>query len=201
MPADEWTVEVTFFLRAPLREEQMDTLSDELDGLDWTIAQLPDGYLSIFGDSDGKQSLNAASWVVEISQRALHNVNIEGVLERIAVSSERWREKEILEPSLPELLATRDIGKMLGVSRQRVSQLYREHPQFPAPVVHTGAGPLWTRSAVDWFVSGWDRRPGRRGSPKETEEQIVVTEFRPRSAPQSLGAEPNRKAARERVEA
>lgn len=203
MSTDDWTVEVTFFVRTQLREEQLDTVADQLDELDWTVAQLPDGYLSVFGYSDDDEEfLDAASRVADISKRTLLDLDIDGELDRIVVSTQRWREKEALQPSLPELLATKDIGEMLGVSRQRVSQLRREHPKFPEPVMETGAGPLWTRSAVDWFASVWNRRPGRRpDSPEEAEnsDATAVVELRPRT--RSSEDDTDRGTCRERVKA
>lgn len=208
MPTDEWTVEVTYSLGAQLEDKQIDMLSDHLEDLDWTVAQLPDGYLSIFGGSeDDEDPLDATSRVVDIAKRTLDDLDIHGNLQRVVISSHGWREKKAVDPALPELLAAKDISKTLGVSRQRVSQLQREHPQFPAPVMHTGAGSLWTRSAVDWFASIWDRRPGRRAaSAHETEDAEVVSmvELRPcasRSWTRKSEDDTARKACQERVKA
>jgi len=106
-----WVIDVTFFLVAPLGDEQMDVLSDRFDELGWTVAQLPGGYLSVCGVSDDKQPLEAALWVAEISKQTLSGVGIKGELERVAVCGERWRETEALAPVVPELLAATDIGK------------------------------------------------------------------------------------------
>jgi hypothetical protein len=190
-------------VRAQLQEEQLDTVADQLDELDWTVAQLPDGYLSVFAYSeDDEESLDAASRVADISKRILLDLDIDGELERVVVSTQRWREREAFQPSLPELLATKDISAMLGVSRQRVCQLRREHQQFPDPVMETGAGPLWTRSAVDWFVSAWNRRPGCRPDSPEVAKNAdarAVVELRPRT--KSPEDDTDRGTCRERVKA
>jgi hypothetical protein len=202
MPAGDWMVEVTFSVGTQLGDGLMDVLSDKFDELDWTVAQPPDGYLSVFGASDdGEESFDAASRVADISKRTLLDLNIDGELERIAICTERWREKEVNDPSLPELLATKDISKVLGVSRQRVLQLRRDHPQFPDPVAHTGAGPLWTRSAIDWFASMWDRRPGRRSDPPEEAADSVIVPMVSRLKSDELGASTTHGTRRERVEA
>jgi hypothetical protein len=199
-----WGIDVTFFLGAPLNDKQLDILSDRFDELDWTVAQQPEGFLSVSGNADDGESLEPACWiVVEISKQSLLDIGFDGAeLVRIAIFSERWREVEVLAPSLPELLATTDIGKVLNVSRQRVWQLHKDHPKFPAPVVCTGAGPLWTRSAVDWFASVWDRRPGRRTDhPDEAGDRPVVTELKPHPRVGSRGARTGSKAPQEWVEA
>ena len=38
----------------------------------------------------------------------------------------------------------------------------RARNDFPEPVLQLAATPLWLRSAIDAFLEGWDRRPGRR---------------------------------------
>jgi hypothetical protein len=61
MLTDEWTIEVTYSLGAQLEDRQIDMLSDRLEDLDWTVAQLPDGYLSILGGSeDDEEPLDAS---------------------------------------------------------------------------------------------------------------------------------------------
>lgn len=49
---------------------------------------------------------------------------------------------------------------MLGVSRQRASELARS-ATFPPAVAELKAGPVFVRPAVERFVEGWSRRPGR----------------------------------------
>lgn len=69
---------------------------------------------------------------------------------------------EVHRPTLPTLLGSSEVGELLGVSRQRVHQLHREHPEFPPPLVQVSMGPLWDEAAVEKFAQVWDRRPGRR---------------------------------------
>jgi predicted DNA-binding transcriptional regulator AlpA len=70
-------------------------------------------------------------------------------------------ESEALRPDTPDLLAATDVAELLGVSRQRVHQLAREHPRFPAPYVRLGSGPIWSRPAIEHFDRLWTRKPGR----------------------------------------
>jgi hypothetical protein len=53
-----------------------------------------------------------------------------------------------------------EIATLLGVSRQRVSEL-RNRPDFPSPIAELAAGPVWTRTSLNQFIESWPRRPGR----------------------------------------
>jgi translation elongation factor EF-Tu-like GTPase len=51
---------------------------------------------------------------------------------------------------------------MLGVSRQRVSQLVESYADFPEPEVRLSSGRVWAREAVAaWMSLHGDRKPGR----------------------------------------
>lgn len=54
------------------------------------------------------------------------------------------------------LMGTTEIAELLGVSRQRVSQLAASDT-FPEPVARLAAGPIWKR--VD--IVRWARETGR----------------------------------------
>lgn len=54
------------------------------------------------------------------------------------------------------LVGSAEIGRMLGVNRQRVQQLIKR-PDFPAPEVTLEMGKVWQRSAV----VTWARSHGR----------------------------------------
>lgn len=56
----------------------------------------------------------------------------------------------------PDLVGTTEISNMLGVSRQRVTQLAAT-PAFPEPVARLAAGPIWDRSDIE----EWARKTGR----------------------------------------
>ncbi len=76
----------------------------------------------------------------------------------------RWDlfESELDVPNFPDIVSATEAAAILGVSRQRVHQLMREHPGFPEPLYHLrGTGPLWVRAGIEAFARRWDRRPGR----------------------------------------
>ena len=69
-------------------------------------------------------------------------------------------EKELEAPDLPALAGIREAAEILGVSRQRASEL-ASSAGFPRPVAELAAGPVWLRSAIRSFNERWERRPGR----------------------------------------
>jgi predicted DNA-binding transcriptional regulator AlpA len=60
------------------------------------------------------------------------------------------------------LVGSAEIGRMLGVSRQRVQQLVNSE-DFPAPEVALDMGKVWKREAVE----AWARSHGRMLSDAE----------------------------------
>lgn len=59
-----------------------------------------------------------------------------------------------------ELVGVAEVAELLGVARQRVSELGRTG-RLPAPAARLAAGPVWERPAVERFAAEWRRRPGR----------------------------------------
>lgn len=64
-----------------------------------------------------------------------------------------------------EVLTASEVGKILGVSRQRVYQLLDEHEDFPRPVAILPRGAVWNRISVEQWRRAWPRRPGRPSRP------------------------------------
>ena len=56
-----------------------------------------------------------------------------------------------------DLMGVTEIREMLGVSRQRVHQIIRDHPEFPEPVAELASGKVWLRAAI----VKWARSVGR----------------------------------------
>jgi ATP-dependent Clp protease ATP-binding subunit ClpA/predicted DNA-binding transcriptional regulator AlpA len=60
------------------------------------------------------------------------------------------------------LVGMAEIAEMLGVTRQRVSQLIETYEDFPKPEVELSGGRVWSRTAIEtWIASHPDRGPGR----------------------------------------
>jgi len=61
------------------------------------------------------------------------------------------------------LVGLSEIASILGVTRQRASQLVRDYDDFPPPVAELAAGRVWETAAVEaWSKAHPERPPGRR---------------------------------------
>lgn len=97
-------------------------------------------------------------------------------VETVEAATVERLEVALAEPSLPALVGTSEVAALLGVSRQRVSELSRAG-HFPTPLATLASGPVWMEAAIARFAESWDRSPGRRrtGEPARTPaaERIV----------------------------
>jgi hypothetical protein len=67
---------------------------------------------------------------------------------------------ELEQPAYPELVGVAEIAELLGVTRQRASEL-RRRAGFPRPIAELRSGPVWPKSWITRFAGQWERRPGR----------------------------------------
>lgn len=63
-------------------------------------------------------------------------------------------------PQVPDIVGTRELMNLLGITRQRLAALRRQ-PTFPSPFAELAATPVWDKAAIDAWVEQWDRRSGR----------------------------------------
>lgn len=84
----------------------------------------------------------------------------------IAVEAMEWEafERSLDVPNIPAVIGVTELADMLGVSRQRASELARVD-RFPKPFVELASGPVWLEPNVKDFVATWERRPGRPRKP------------------------------------
>ncbi len=86
-------------------------------------------------------------------------LHIEQILSVEAVGDDEFTRRLEL-PSLPELVGIAEVAAMLGVTKQRASELAGQR-NFPPPVVKLAAGPIWAAPTIRAFSENWARRPGR----------------------------------------
>lgn len=82
-----------------------------------------------------------------------------GAIARIDAMTYTEQDRTLATPNFPELVGIAEVAEILGVTRQRASQLQTK-ATFPAPVAVLKAGPVWTRPSLNAFAEQWERRPG-----------------------------------------
>ncbi|MDN5855159.1 MAG: hypothetical protein L0K86_20380 [Actinomycetia bacterium] len=128
---------------------------DQLDTLDASLAPEPGGGLSITVWVDEAEDVFDAQ---RSAHEVAHNVTAHGPI-GIEVLTEQAYVATADEPTLPEMVSAPEVGEMLGVTRQRVSQL-QHTTGFPEPLYRLRTGPIWDAKAIGAFARVWDRRPG-----------------------------------------
>ncbi len=69
-------------------------------------------------------------------------------------------DKSLQEPNVPDLVGVAEVAKILGVKKQRASQLVRVR-SFPKPVARLASGPVWHKNTIARHAAQWPRTPGR----------------------------------------
>lgn len=151
-----WAVTLTYPIASPTIDQVEgweDALGDE--GEEASVASIPGRAITVTQWIDDDSPVTAVSIAVDRAAKV-----IPADPYGIEVYEEEIYAERAFAPTVPELMSSVEAGELLGVTRQRVGQLARKHPQFPAPLYVLRTGPLWTRSAIEWFA-GQHRRPGR----------------------------------------
>ena len=163
--ATEWSVAVDLALDgsqpkrkvADAAEELVDLLADDAPAL--SIGESSVGVQLSVASRSAAGAVKAA--VVRVEQAAAKaRLRHAGPL-RVEATTVAALEGELERPSLPALVGTFEVAALLGVSRQRVSELSRAG-HFPTPLATLASGPVWMEAAIVRFAESWDRSPGRR---------------------------------------
>ena len=146
---------VTLSYAADPDMDTMDRWEDELDGLDATIARVPDRGVDVVLHADDTTLDDALKLARKHVQRVVPGdpVGVEAVAE-----DEHLRRANAMV--VPKLMSAAEIAEELDVSRQRVHQL-RSSEGFPDPVADLRSGAVWDAGEIRRFARKWDRRPGR----------------------------------------
>ncbi|UQX11504.1 hypothetical protein [Candidatus Mycobacterium methanotrophicum] len=150
----EWVITLTYPLDPPM--EEMDRWADQLVEYDGHASRPRRGVVDVTvhapADIDIWDAGRKLSDVVE------HVVGARPIGVEVITEAELFRRAG--EPTMPELMSAVEIGRELGVSRQRVHKL-RSMAGFPAPLAELRGGAVWDAAAVRKFAERWERKPGR----------------------------------------
>jgi len=81
-------------------------------------------------------------------------------ISRVEVETAEELERRLQIPDVPELAGVAEVSRILGVTKQRVSELLRSR-SFPRPIAELEASPVWRSSSIIRFAQHWERKPGR----------------------------------------
>lgn len=159
-----WSVLIE--LVAPSKKEPIDPADERLDQLAEVLAA-HDGVvscspttLSLRCSVSNERHDGALGEGTEVVQKALVDAGLPHwpVVRAEAVRQDRL-EAELEAPPMPEVLGVTEVAKLLGVTRQRLAVIRRDHENFPKPFTVLAATPLWYREAIDEWRKTWSRRP------------------------------------------
>lgn len=144
----------------PPREDQTIALTETLAGRNPTASAL--GVWIEAGFDVRAASVTAATLeAMSIWEKALVDI---GLADRPTVSlviqTRDFVDAENARGALPEMVGIGEVAELLGLSRQRASQVARSS-RFPTPIAELKAGPVFTKASVERFARSWARKPGR----------------------------------------
>jgi hypothetical protein len=158
----EWNVNLQF--DGVTTEEnignQIDELFEPLLPLD-PVASFAPGSLSVAVTVEAKTPDAALKSARRQIAEAMNSARFgEGVLVGIEMHTNEELDRLNAIPNYPEVVGVAEVASMLGVSKQRVSELARSRT-FPPPLYELAAGPVWVKGSIETFVEKWERKPGR----------------------------------------
>jgi predicted DNA-binding transcriptional regulator AlpA len=160
---NEWTVTIGAATTSRLDERTLVDLGRLAEQWDGTVGARGDagpGFVLIV-DVAAMDPIAAGAEAVRRATELAQQGNLDINIVQVDVKAPELAELDAFRPDTRELLAASDVAELLGVSRQRVHQLYSDRADFPAPYARLGSGPIWTRPAIDAFHRSWTRKPGR----------------------------------------
>ncbi len=140
------------------------------DALDTYLDQLVDQHAALSVTPQGRVSARltvavadpaaAVSLALEAEDAAAAAADLGGYVTAVTVADAATPDGEATWIRTP-LLGLTDIGKVLGVTRQRAAELAKEHALFPPAVVRSSTGSLFEEAAISAFKDSWERKVGR----------------------------------------
>ncbi len=139
---------------------------DELASHNASVSGCPEEPNGIFGygatvyleeDSAGAAAVIGAALVQEAAKSTRMP---ELPIVRLELIEDSELERELQRPTFPNLLGVGELANLLGVSKQRASELARSSG-FARPFAELASGPVWLEPNVQRFIRDWERKPGR----------------------------------------
>jgi hypothetical protein len=175
----EWAVHVEAAGDGQVEPALLDELVDALAGRNAAVSAARGRYGTQF-DATGTDAGSAVQsalgiWAAAVGQAGLPAWPVVRV-EAITVAEQK---ADLGRPSFPALVGVSEAARMLGVSKQRLTQL-TTRPDFPEPMVTLASGPVWLTSGIRGFERRWPRKPGRPAKRQPAERRQAPAPTSPR---------------------
>ena len=157
----DWTVELHRETgRAAPDRDALDVYLAALAAHHAAVSVTPQGRVSTRLTISAADAAGAVGVAIEAEEAAATTADLGGVVTAVVVADANTPDGEANWVRTP-LLSLSEIGEMLGVSRQRASQLAHDHPQFPQQAASYSGRPLYEAAAIEAFADVWHRKTGR----------------------------------------
>jgi hypothetical protein len=156
----EWSVRVE--LAGDARTLDPDTVSDVLESLETNAAvgSLGSRALGLRLAVEADDALAAGTAALKLVRNAMSRAGLpEWPVVGVGTETMTDLTRDLERPNFTRLAGVTELGAMLGVSKQRASELARSR-SFPKPLTTLASGPVWSVAAVKSFARTWTRRPG-----------------------------------------
>lgn len=159
----DWHASITWPLPTTITDEQRETLAAHLPGFGIAVENTATATLRVELDITAGVAGPATRAALDAARDA-YTAAFDDTADPIAVSVETvaHHEARLAHPDRQDLLGLREAAQALGVSPQRVDQLWRSNPRFPQPVAQLAAGVVFTAASIEAAKDrGWARPGGR----------------------------------------
>ncbi len=157
----EWTVELHRETgRASPDEDFLETYLDGLIDHHPAVGATPQGRVTSLMTIAAADPVEATSIALDAESAAAAAATLDGRVTAVVVADAATPDGEATWVRTP-LLGYTEVGKLLGVSRQRAKQLADDHPAFPPASARADRGPLYEEVAIKAFKDTWKRKVGR----------------------------------------
>lgn len=158
----DWSVYVEAAGTRRVSDDAIDTFADLMVEHHGIVSNAPDG--RGYGARLSVESPNpaaATALALDLFRAAADEADLPDMpIVRVEALTHDELDRELAQPAFPELVGVGEIAELLGVTRQRASEV-QTRAGFPVPLARLKSGPVWTRASISTFLETWVRKPGR----------------------------------------
>ncbi|MFI5814863.1 hypothetical protein ACIA7S_28390 [Streptomyces sp. NPDC051643] len=142
-------------------DDSLDAMHERLAAYHASVGIAPNGHVSVQMTVDASTARQAFDTAVKAVTQAARDADASTTVLGVELMTEDEFDRRLTQTPLPALAGLSEVGEILGVTRQRVSQLVAERDDFPPIVAQLKSGPVFIAGQIRAFKERWDRSPGR----------------------------------------